>query len=222
MHHKILTLRPSKNGRPAQYRVPFSFLFSCRKVYDEAICLMYKKTVFRFTSTEVITRFLSATPPKALKAIQGLELSHVTYGEPELTADRRYKLSDDRKWLKTCKQIRQMTDLKRLRLTLQLNDWPSELGLAEEWARPILCLRGNGLDRVDATIFHSAFSEERLNEAARNLERAIMSDEGRIAKIAESRKLQEVKKKKAAEAKKWKVLVIKMDKTPATPRLQAA
>lgn len=114
-----------------------------------------------------------------------------------------------------------MTGLKNLRLHLTLHDWPSQLGLREGWAQPILTLRGNGLDRVDATLFHSAFSEERLNEAARMLEIAMMSKEGQIAKSEQEKRMMEVKKKKS-ESRAPRVLVIKMDNIPAAREPQKA
>lgn len=218
MHHRVLTSVCSEKGRPpAQYRVPFSFLFSCPQIYDEAVCVMYAQTAFRFTSTAAIRKFLSVTSLRALQAIQKLEIFHATHGEPALTANRKFKVNADRKWSETCKQIRErMTGVRELRLSLHLNEWPSQLSLREEWAQPILSLRGHGLDRVDATLFHSAFSQDRLKEAACDLETAMMSEEGRLAKLAESKKLNGAKKTTTTtELKARKVLVIKMDNIPA-------
>ncbi len=223
MYHTVLpSSATTQDGNSADCHAPFRFLFSCRQIYHEALCLMYAKTVFRFSSTKTINRFLSVTPLRALQAIQGLEIFHATQAEPELTEHRKFKISADKKWFETCQQIRQkMTNLKKLCIELQLFDWPSQLLLREEWARPILLLRRNGLDRVDATLLHSAFSAERLNEAARNLEMAMMSNEGRIAKSAREKKLLDAKKKKP-ESKVRKVLVIKMDNIPKSKKVQKA
>jgi hypothetical protein len=223
IYSQISPLAPFRNGLSTHYRVPLSFLLSSRQIYNEALCVMYSKAIFSFSQTKAINRFLSATPLRALQAIQGLHLSHVTTGEPELTRNRRFKLAADEKWLVTCEQTRQkMTGLKNLRLHLTLHDWPSQLGLREGWAQPILTLRGNGLDRVDATLFHSAFSEERLNEAARMLEIAMMSKEGQIAKSEQEKRMMEVKKKKKSESRAPRVLVIKMDNIPAAREPQKA
>lgn len=223
MYHDVLSASGSNiAGTAAVHRVPFDFLFSCRQIYNEALCVMYARIVFRFTTNKALNQFLLATPLKALQAIHGLEIFHATYGEPELTVNRKFKLSADKKWSTTCKQIRErMTGLKNLRVHLQLHDWPCQLGLREEWAQPILSLRPDGFDRVDASLSHALFSDERLNYAARDLETAMMSKEGRLAKIAQDKKLREVMKKKA-ESKARKVLIIKMDNTPTTLKAQKA
>lgn len=218
MYHDVLSLVHAKGGNPGGYHVPFNFLLSGRQIYNEALCVMYAKTAFRITLA--LDRFLTVTPLRALQAVQGLDISHATYGEPELTENRKFKLSSDKKWLTTCKQIRdKMTNLKTLRLRLLLNDWPIQLGIRDEWAQAILCLRRDGLDRVDATLIHAAFSDEKLNEAARNLEMTMMNKQGRMAKFAEEKKLLEAKKKNA-EPKARKVLVIKMDNVPKAQKVQ--
>lgn len=209
---------PGGTVRPTHHHRAFDFLFSSRQIYNEALCIMYAKTTFRFIPDKAINRFLSMTPCKALQAIQGLEISHETAEEPVLTAHRKFKLADDKNWLMTCKQIRaKMTDLKKLRLHLILKDWPIQLRPQEEWAQAIFCLRGKGLDRFDATLEHEAFSKERLHEAAQNLEIAIMGKQAWTAKQVQDRKM--VEAKKAQESKKAKVLVIKMgDLAPILPQ----
>jgi len=217
MSHSVLSLGPTGDGNPADYVVPFNFMLSNRIIYKETLCFLYAKTVFCFTTSPVLDKFLRVTPPKALQAIQGLEIVHETYGEPELTANRRFKLAADNRWFGTCKNVRdKMTDLKALRLKLILNDWPIQLEMHDEWAQPILCLRRNGLDRVDAVLIHSAFSDEKLWEAARNLEIAMMNKEGRLAKFAEEKRIQDAKKKRAA-SKAVKVLIIRMNDVPKLP-----
>jgi hypothetical protein len=211
-------------GTSAAYCVNLNFLLSSRQIYSEALCVLYAKTSFRFITPKSINRFLLKTPLRALQAIRGLEISYATYPEPELTKHCHMKVAADRNWATTCRQIRQkMTDLKKLRLHLELNEWPSQLGLGEGWARSILSLSGNGLDRVDVVLLHHAFSEQRLIEAARNLEIAMMSREGRIAKFAQEKMIMEARKeKKNMESKARKVLVIKMDNMPATKKAQKA
>jgi hypothetical protein len=220
MYHDVLSLAHLEGGNSTGYRIPFSFMLTCCQIHNEALCVMYAKIGFRFTSTKTIERFLSTTPLRALQVIRGLDINHATQAEPELTKHRRQKLASDKKWSTMCKQMcDKMTDLKTLRLTLAINDWPIQLSLREEWAQPLLCLRQNGLDRVDATIVHSAFSDARLNEAARNLEFAMMNDKGRMDRTLREKKLLEEKKKKA-ETKARKVLVIKMVNIPKAPKVQ--
>ena len=220
MYHNVLSLGPNGDRTATDYRVPFDFLFSSRQIYIEALCVLYAKIVFRFSNTLTLDTFLVITPLRALQAIQGLDIYHATYGEPQLTRDRRFKISADKKWLTTCQQIRdKMINLKNLRLKLQLNEWPIQLGLREDWAQTVLCLRRNGLDRVDATLLHSAFPEDRLKEAARHLETAMMSNEAQIARRAAEKRLLEAKKKKP-ESKVRKVLVIKMDNIPKPQEVQ--
>jgi hypothetical protein len=196
-------------GRSVHHYICFNFLFSNRRIYDEALGVMYNKITFRFAEDRVMDRFLSQTPARALRAIHALDVTHETFEEPELTADRNVKSLADRRWLRTCKLIRaKMASLRVLRLQLQLNDWPSQLTLEEEWARAILQLRGTkGLDRVDAKIAHFAFGEERLCEAALALEEAMMTSEGRIAKIEQARVNPKKQKKPALTTR---VLVMKM------------
>jgi hypothetical protein len=221
-HNVLPLLTPASGPSSTLYQLPFHFLVGNRQVYNEALCVMYAKTTFRFECTQTLEKFLTRAPLRALQAIQGLDLSHATYGEPELTKDRKFKIKADRQWSLTCKHIRdRVTHLKRLRLSLEVNEWPTQLALREEWAKPILSLRGNGLDRVDATIFHSAFSEERLHQAARNLEIAMMSNVGRTAKNMEDKQALE-QKKKTMESKARKVLVIKMDNIPTAKKAQKA
>lgn len=205
--------RPAQSPRSVHgYQIPFKFLFSSRQIYKEALGVMYSKTAFRFLEDEIIDRFLFLTPVGALQAIQALDISHVISEEPELTVDRKFKLMADRRWLRTCKEIRdKLSGLKTLRLHLQLNDWPSQLGLQEGWARAVLQLRGNGLFRVDAELHHFAFGEERLREVGRKLEIAMMSKEGQLAKAEHDRAVVEAEqRRKNMQARAPRVLVIKM------------
>jgi hypothetical protein len=222
MCHSVLSLVHAADGNPADYIVPFNLALSNRMIYNETLCLMYARTAFSIITTPALDRFLLVTPPKALQAIRGLEIFHETYGEPELTENRKYKLASDKRWSTTCKKIRdKLTDLKTLRLKLVLNDWPIQLEMHDDWARTILYLRRNGLDRVDAVLVHSAFSDEKLWEAGRNLEIAMMNKEGRMAKFAEEKRIQEAKKKSLA-TKARKVLIIRMGNVPKPQNVQKA
>jgi hypothetical protein len=222
MSHSVLASGPTGDGKPADYVVPLEFMLSNRMIYNETLCFLYAKTAFCFTISPVLDKFLLVTPPKALQAIRGLEIVHETYGEPELTENLRFKVLSDNRWFKTCKKVRDtMTDLKTLRLKLILNDWPIQLEMHDDWAQPILCLRRNGLDRVDAVLIHSAFSDEKLWEAGRNLEIAMMNKEGRMAKFAEEKRIQDAKKK-SMTSKALKVLIIRMDNVPKPQKVLKA
>ena len=210
------------------YSIPLAFLVSNRQVYEEALPIMYKNSYFHFSTSHAIIKFLSATPPRALQAVQALELVHETAGEPALMSQRRFKTEYDQKWAATCRRIRkQICNLRMLRIHLQIRDWPSQLRLGESWAKPILSLRGKGLERADALLSHRAFDQKQLAEAARNLELAMMTPEGASAKEASDKRAQQKPTAKAAVEKKPRVLVIKMndggaDKKDPTSKIQQA
>lgn len=215
----------TQDGASSDYVVPFNFVLVNRQIYNEALCVLYAKTSFRFDTHQAIDRFLSITPLTALRAIRGLHLSYATYPEPELTAQRKWKVIADKKWAKTCKAVHEkMAELRKLRLHLEVNEWPSQLAIDEEWAQSIMSLSGNGLYCVNIVLVHHAFSQERLMAAAQNLEIAMMSREGRVARFAREKKMLDAKKekerKKRMEVKARKVLVIKMDHIPSTKKVQ--
>jgi hypothetical protein len=127
-----------------------------------------------------MNKFLNITP--AVAAIKRLELRHSTYGEPRLTEDRKWKQRHDKKWMKTCRRIAvKMTALEYLKLELRICDWPMQLNLAAAWAKPLLELKGNkGIDKVEVTLIHDAFSAQRLQATANVVALAIMTEEGRL------------------------------------------
>ena len=105
-----------------------------------------------------------------------------------MTSDRSWKTTHDQRWMSTCKKIaRAMTGVQHLRLYLQICDWPSQLSLSARWAKPLFYLKGpRGLDQVDLFLDSSGFGEQRLEAAARMVEREMMSDRGRAHRQLES------------------------------------
>ena len=84
--------------------------------------------------------------------------------------------------MKTCKKVaEEMKGLECLKLELRICDWPTQLNLAAAWAKPLLELKGSkGIDHVEVTLFHDAFSEQRLQAAANVVARAMMSEESGV------------------------------------------
>ena len=202
-----------------------SFLRLCRQVHDEALTFLYAKTTFRFASITTIQRFLNAARLEGVREIKKVELVHGTYGEPELTEFRRWKICHDRKWMKTCQRMAEMmTGIEELKVHLHIRDWPTQLNLAAAWAKPLLVLSGGGcLGRVEVTLQHNAFSEQRLRATARVMAEAMTSEEGRQRRrlIDDLEKIQRQEEGKrdspeAAPLKATKVLSIIMNSNPGT------
>jgi hypothetical protein len=151
----------------------------CRQVHNEAVTFLYANTTFRLESVLTLNKFLNVVP--AVGAIKKLELRHSTYGEPRLMEDRKWKQRHDKKWMKTCRRIAEvMTAVEHLKLELRICDWPTQLNLAAAWAKPLLELKGSkGIDKVEVTLIHDAFNEQRLQATANVVARAMMGEEGR-------------------------------------------
>ena len=179
----------------------FALLLSCRQVYLEALTLLYTKTTFRFCSPKSIDMFLNIIPSEGLQAVKHLELEHETYGEPELTKDREWKIRHDKRWMKTCQNIAEkITNLETLKLDLCICDWPTQLNHAARWAKPILLLKHSGLKQVDAVLAHNQFSDRRLASASRALEYTMMNDAGKRAKQHEE-DMAEIMRMESAKAR---------------------
>jgi hypothetical protein len=152
----------------------------CRQVHEEAVAFLYGNTIFRFESVFTVNKFLNIVP--AANAIRKLELRHSTYGEPQLTEDRKWKHRHDKKWMDTCRRIAEnMTSLEHLKIELRICDWPTQLNLAASWAKPLLVLKGStGIHHVEVTLIHDAFNEQRLQAAANVVARAMRTGESRL------------------------------------------
>lgn len=147
----------------------------CRLIYEEATTCLYANTTFRFDSMLTIHKFLNVAPAEGVKAILKLELQHRTYGEPKLMEHRKWKQRHDKKWFQTCRRISgQMTGIEELRIDLQICDWPTQLNLAAAWAKPLMLLKAKG--RIEVSLHHEAFSEQRLQATSRVVSKAMMNE----------------------------------------------
>ncbi|ETI29223.1 hypothetical protein G647_01676 [Cladophialophora carrionii CBS 160.54] len=189
-----------------------SLLFSCRQMNCEAVQYVYARTTFCFTSFVVLRKFLGTVPEAARSSIVSLEITHIGYGEPPLLADREWKLRHDAKWSAVLNQVKQQTALRRLVIDITNFDWPIQLEAREPWAKPLLALGADGLDRVDVTLEHDGFPRDRCTAAAKELENRMMTREGRKQKRQEEKRKAADDKKRLEEAtrKATKVLTIKL------------
>ncbi|KAJ9605227.1 hypothetical protein H2200_010617 [Cladophialophora chaetospira] len=178
-------------------------LFACRQTNREALKYVYARTTFCFNSFVILRKFLNNIPEAARMSILSLEITHRGYGEPSLLADRKWKLRHDAKWAASLKQVKQQTALRRLVLDITNFDWPIQLQLRESWAKPLLELAGEGLDRVDLTLEQDSFPIERVAIVESELEKRMTTADGRRQKrqegkfkaVEEQRRLEESKRK---------------------------
>ena len=122
--------------------------------------------------------------------------------------------------MKTCKKVaEEMKGLECLKIELRICDWPTQLNLAAAWAKPLLELKGSkGIDHVEVTLIHDAFSEQRLRAAAKVAARAMMSEESGVKhELAGSVATERMKLRGGLQNDKFpkatKVLVIKPGRT---------
>lgn len=188
--------------------VPLEVLQTCRTMYHEATPFLYARMALRFESTKVLAKFLDRTPPQALACITRIELIHSTYGEPEDCDHRRWKQQHNAKWLRLCTTIgKKMTDLKEIKVDLWLCDWPTQLEVGAKWTRPLLAMKGTGLEDVKIFLRSKSFSEERLQSFATKLEMEMMSEQG-IQKRKDKEQLAATKVKKLRPMRTAKTLRI--------------
>ncbi|KIW72132.1 hypothetical protein PV04_00352 [Phialophora macrospora] len=201
-------IRGTFTGEPTEA----SLLFSCRQMNREAIRYVYARTTFCFTSVVVLRKFLNNIPEAARTSIVSLEITNIGYGEPPLLADREWKLRHDAKWSAVLNQVKQQTALRQLVLNITNFDWPIQLEVREPWATPLLALAGDGLDRVDLTLEHDGFPQERCTAAAKELEKRMMTGDGRKKKRQEEKRKAAEEKKRIEEStrKATKVLTIRL------------
>jgi hypothetical protein len=194
----MLLSEPPKTRQAGQNSwIPLELLRVCRKVYDETYPLLYVKTELLIGSMVALDRFLNIAPPYGVKNIRKLHLVHSTYGEPLLLDMREWKIRHDKKWMKLCRRIAEdMTGLESVRIDLYIHDRPTRLDTRAAWAKPLLVLKGTGLDRVDVILHHNDFDDQQLAAAARTLELEMMNARGRERKPLEDL----MKTKKALDA----------------------
>ncbi|KAL2427175.1 hypothetical protein ABEF95_009756 [Exophiala dermatitidis] len=202
-------------------RASMALLLTCRQMNEEVVTFIYSRTTFCFDRMVVLNKFLNVIPGAAAKSIGKLEITHVGYGEPQWIRDRTWKLRHDEKWAKTLKRIQmEMTSLTTLVLDLTLFDWPCRLEIDESWAKPLLDLAADGLERVNVNLVHDRFDPNMATATAKELETKMMSTEGKQKKLreAEAKAALEKKQREAARTKALRSLRIRMplgDKTMA-------
>lgn len=157
-----------------------ALVFSCKEIYRETLLFQYSTTQFVFTSSKTIRSFLEKTNPEAQGAIRHLELNHVMYNEPRLTAFRWCKDRSDMAWYLACHGMAyNFASLRELHLNLAVWDWPIRLELGERWALPPLFFGRyhGGLEYADVKLSMGMFKKEKLENVARQLEKAMMTPE---------------------------------------------
>lgn len=168
-------LNPTSLAHDNRHSTRPDLLRTCRAINEEATVFLYANITFRFVSMSTINNFLDTVPTGGAKAITRLELQHSTYGEPRLMEDRRWKLLHDKKWRKTCRRIaEEMGAIEQLKISLRICDWPTQLNLAADWAKPLLLLKGK--DYVQVRLIHGAFSDQRLLAAAMVVAKAMTNE----------------------------------------------
>ncbi|KAF7596160.1 hypothetical protein BBP40_003059 [Aspergillus hancockii] len=170
----------------------FNLVFTCQTIYSETILLLYSTTQFIFNSTNSMVRFLKTTSKDTQAAIQHVELNHIMYNEPRLTAFRPYKIRSDIAWYNVCDDMAEaFSSLKVLHVKIAIYDWPIRLEVGELWSMPLLLFghHNGGLDFVNIQLQMRRFKNERLQTVARALEQKMMKprmfqirEDGRLAK----------------------------------------
>ncbi|KAJ9635747.1 uncharacterized protein PV06_05845 [Exophiala oligosperma] len=176
---------------------PVAMLFTCRQMYQELRQLIYSRTTFCFDRFVVINKFLNRVQKASATSIERLEVIHKGYSEPELMADREWKSRHDARWAAMLKRVKaELTGLRRLKLDLTIYDWPCSLDITEGWARPLLDLASDGLERVEILLEHDRFHKMKCAGVARELESKMMTPKGRKMKVQEARAEDKRKAKK--------------------------
>jgi len=182
----LLSLPPKTRQAGQRSWMPLELLRVCRKVYNETIPLLYMNVELLICSMVTFDKFLDIAPPYGVKNIKKLGLVHSTYGEPLLLDKREWKIRHNIKWMKLCRRITEdMIGLESVKIVLCIHDWPTRLDTRAAWAKPLLVLKGTGLDRVDVILHHCRFSDQQLAAAARKLELEMMNAGGRERKQLE-------------------------------------
>lgn len=191
-------------------RAPIDLLLICRQINQEVIQFIYARTTFCFDRIVVINKFLNIVPAPAAKSLEHLEITHIGYAEPQWTRDRVWKLRHDKKWGMMLNRIKEMIGLERLDLNFTFFDWPCRLELDEDWAKPLLNLAGEGLERVNVKLMHDRFVPKKIAATAKELETKMMSPEGKKKKLREAKLRAEMEKKRKDEARKKATKALKI------------
>ena len=220
--------------RCAHSFVPIEMLLVNRTIHDEIIPVLYSRMTFCFEVMKPLNCFLAHASSRGIANIRKIEIVHAQYGEPLWLDDREFKKRHDAKWLKLCRRIgKEMVSLQQLRLDFRICDWPTRLAMNAGWVKPLLEMKGMGLDRVDVVLRCGGIEEDRLENFAKKLELEMMNDEGKRNRKIEDRKrqAQELEKyriKKAAESNKPKEppmkilsIIIAPDSAESSPKKPA-
>lgn len=160
-------------------RAASSLLKACWKTNQEAIPYFYARTTPHFTSITHVNKFLNIVPRIAKDSIQSIGIRQVSYGEPKLTSNCKWKALSDKKWASVCQRVHEeLPALRNLQLDLTISTWPTQLRTDSPWTQPFMILKGSGLHCVRISLHHARFSEQRLMMAARAIENDMMTPEG--------------------------------------------
>ena len=166
-------------------------LLTCKAIREETLPLLYSSTTFCFHSAKCLKLFLNTIPANGLRAVESIQIRHTTYGEPLLAEMRIWKTRADEGWLALCTRLAQeLTSLRRVSLDLKISENIPQLNSQVLWIKSILVLKCNGLDEARILLRNHSLPIERLQKAAKNMEKHILTDEARKRK-----ELQEAKEK---------------------------
>ncbi|KAK6821674.1 hypothetical protein RU639_007951 [Aspergillus parasiticus] len=155
----------------------FGLVFTCRTIYCETVLLLYSTAQFIFNSANSIIRFLRTTSKDSQAAIRHVELNHIMYNEPRLTAFRPFKIRSDVAWYNACDEMASAcVSLKVLHARLAIYDWPIRLEIGELWSMPLLLFGhyDDGLDYANIQLQMKRFQDDKLRTVARALEQTMM------------------------------------------------
>ncbi|KAE8378221.1 hypothetical protein BDV26DRAFT_261996 [Aspergillus bertholletiae] len=122
-------------------------------------------------------RFLRTTSKDHQIAIRHVELNHIMYNEPRLTAFRIFKTRSDISWYNACDDMASaFPSLKVLHARLAIYDWPIRLEIGELWSMPLLLFGhyDGGLDYADIQLQMNRFQHAKLRTVAHALEQKMM------------------------------------------------
>ncbi|KAK2768756.1 hypothetical protein FQN54_000612 [Arachnomyces sp. PD_36] len=158
--------------------LPFGLVLASRQIYKETAFYLYFNTQFVFYSTKALKRFILQSNCACQANITSLEIHRLINGEPRLTFFRYFKLKGDDSWERICRIISwSFPGLKELYFNLKIHDWPIELNLDEDWARPILFFGEKGVDHAEVNLRMGMFDENKVRAVAEKLERRLMTEE---------------------------------------------
>ncbi|KAI9832381.1 MAG: hypothetical protein M1819_004369 [Sarea resinae] len=95
-----------------------------RQLYNETTPLLYNNATFSFGSPYALRHFIGRLQPRTRAQVHHVSIAAAAYGEPNRTADRRWKARADYAWLVACQTAGDaLAQLRSLHLALHLSDW---------------------------------------------------------------------------------------------------